>query len=215
MSARILRRWAAVLALPLLLGGCRDWLTDFVQQPSVGTWQKFSMDSLAGETTPFRGMPQGSVPVTGVTVAQWEVSYAPMPLTVDSLSGVPNPVPVDARSLANGRRLYEVNCSVCHGAAGDGNGAMRQLSPMYGFAPAINGAATQARSDGYLWGMLRNGRGLMASVNRIPERQRWDVVNYVRALQGRHAFVRTPTPFPGEATAYLVAPATSTSSGGN
>ena len=172
------------------------------QQPSVGTWQKFSTDSLAGEQTPFRGNPQGSVPVTGVTVAEWEVSYTPSFAAVDSLSRVPNPVDVDSRSLANGQRSYSVNCAVCHGDAGDGDGAMRQLSPMYGFAPPINAAATLARSDGYLWGMMRNGRGLMASFNRIPERERWDVVNYIRGLQGRYPVRTGPVTFPGSATAF-------------
>jgi len=32
--------------------------------------------------------------------------------------------------------------------------------------------------------MIRNGRGLMPPYNRIEEMDRWDVVNYVRALQG-------------------------------
>jgi mono/diheme cytochrome c family protein len=147
-------------------------------------------------------MPQGSVPVTGVTVAEWEVSYTPSPNAVDSLSRVPNPVAVDERSLANGRRLFQVNCAVCHGDAGDANGGMRQLNPAYGFAPPINGVATVARSDGYLWGMMRNGRGLMSSFNRIPERERWDVVNYVRGLQGRYPVELGPTAFPGEASAF-------------
>ena len=32
--------------------------------------------------------------------------------------------------------------------------------------------------------MIRNGRGNMPPYNRIEEKDRWDVVNYVRALQG-------------------------------
>ena len=43
---------------------------------------------------------------------------------------------------------------------------------------------TKGRSDGYIFGMIRNGRGLMPPYNRIEEMDRWDVVNYVRALQG-------------------------------
>jgi hypothetical protein len=34
--------------------------------------------------------------------------------------------------------------------------------------------------------MIRNGRGLMPSYNRIEEVERWDIVNYVRGLQGRY-----------------------------
>jgi hypothetical protein len=39
-------------------------------------------------------------------------------------------------------------------------------------------------SDGYIYGMIRNGRGLMPSYNRIEDMDRWDVVNYIRGLQG-------------------------------
>jgi mono/diheme cytochrome c family protein len=199
-----LGRAVAALALPLALAACDGdiWLTDMKQQPSVGTWQKFTSDSAAGDTIPFRGNPSGSVPVTGVTVAAWEVSYQPLPATVDSMSRVANPVAVDERSIANGYRLYQVNCAVCHGEQGDGNGALKAVNAAYGFAPAINGASTQARTDGYIFGMLRNGRGLMASFNRIPERERWDVVNYVRGLQGKYPVPTGITLRPGEARAF-------------
>jgi hypothetical protein len=46
-------------------------------------------------------------------------------------------------------------------------------------------ATTQGRSDGYSLRHHPNGRGLMPTYNRIEEMDRWDVVNYVRALQGR------------------------------
>lgn len=203
MIAKGFSRALVALVLPLAFAACdpHDWLTDMKQQPSVGTWQKFASDSTSGDSIPFRGNPQGSVPVTGVTVASWEVSYAAMPLTVDSMSRLPNPVDADARSIANGHRLYQVNCAVCHGVAGDGRGTVAEVTGI-AFVPAINGAATQARSDGYIWGMIRNGRGLMASYNRIPERERWDVVNYVRGLQGKYPVPTGITLRPGEAAAF-------------
>jgi hypothetical protein len=40
--------------------------------------------------------------------------------------------------------------------------------------------------------MIRNGRGAMPPYNRIEESDRWDVVNYVRGLQGK-AGVTVPT----------------------
>lgn len=204
MSAKLTFRGAATaLLLPLALTACdpKDWITDFKQQPSVGTWQKFSMDAAKGDSVAFRGMPQGSVPTTGVTVAQWEVSYQPMPATVDSMSRLDNPVEADARSIANGHRLYQVNCAVCHGDLGDGRGKVAEVSGI-AFVPPINGAATAARSDGYLFGMLRNGRGLMASFNRIPEQERWDLVNYIRGLQGSYAVPTARTLYPGQAASF-------------
>jgi len=33
--------------------------------------------------------------------------------------------------------------------------------------------------------MIRNGRGLMPPYNRIEESDRWDIVNYLRTIQGK------------------------------
>ncbi len=176
-----MRRAHLVLVLLPLVGAC-SWFTDFKQQPSVGPWQNFSSDSAAGKG--FRGQPAGSVPTTGTATAAFGISHAPMPATLDSMNVLKNPVAADARSLANGRMYYTLNCAVCHGDKGDADGYMRQANLAYGFAPAVYGDATKARSDGYLWGIMRNGRGLMPSYNRIEEMDRWDVVNYIRGLQG-------------------------------
>ncbi len=43
---------------------------------------------------------------------------------------------------------------------------------------------TRNRTDGYIFGMIRNGGVFMPTYNRIEEMDRWDVVNYVRALAG-------------------------------
>ena len=181
-------RAVAVALLVLPLGAC-PWFTDFKETPQVSTWES------ASDTVPFRGQPQVSVPIGGTHAAGFQVSYAPMPGTVDSMSGIANPVAADARSLDNGRKYYQVNCAVCHGDLGQGNGPATK----YGF-PGINiiGPATQGRTDGYIWGIMRNGRGLMPSYNRIPEQERWDVVNYVRGLQGRYAVQTGPVGRPGE-----------------
>jgi hypothetical protein len=50
--------------------------------------------------------------------------------------------------------------------------------------------------------MLRNGRGLMANFNRIPERERWDIVNYVRGLQGKYPVPTGRNILPGEARSF-------------
>ena len=46
--------------------------------------------------------------------------------------------------------------------------------------------------------MIRNGRGLMPTYNRIEEADRWDVVNYVRGLQGRYPVTVGRVGRPGE-----------------
>jgi mono/diheme cytochrome c family protein len=121
------------------------------------------------------------VPITGTAMAGFQVSYAALPATIDSMSGIPNPTPVSEASLVNGRKYFQINCAVCHGEKGMGNGPATQFG-----MPGINLTTdvTKARTDGYIFGMIRNGRGMMPPYNRIEEAERWDVVNYVRGLQG-------------------------------
>lgn len=178
-NATRVMRIAAAVVLPLAFGAC-NWFTDFKSQPSVKPWQPLSQldsDSL----TPPRGQPEGSVPVQGVTVASWQISYGKLPTVIDSFSPIPNPHPISEASLANGRKYYQINCAVCHGMAGDGKSHMA----MYGFGISLLTDIAHGRSDGYLYGMIRNGRGLMPTYNRIEDADRWDVVNYIRALQGK------------------------------
>ncbi|HEX2721752.1 MAG TPA: cytochrome c [Gemmatimonadaceae bacterium] len=171
-------RRVLIFIVPLMLGasGC-EWFTDFKRQPSLWTWEPVK-DSL----TPSRGNPQHSVPVTGMAVAPFQVSYQPLPGTIDSMAGIANPHPVSEASLANGRKYFQINCAVCHGDAGMGDGPATKFG-----MPGINLITdiTRSRTDGYIFGMIRNGRGLMPPYNRIEEPDRWDVVNYLRGLQGR------------------------------
>ena len=172
---RIARAAGAGLFVLFAAGAC-EWFTDFKRQPSLWTWEPVK-DSL----TPSRGNPMYSVPTTGMTVAAFQVSHGQFPATIDSMAGIPNPTPISDASLLNGRKYFQINCAVCHGDAGMGDGPATKLG-----IPGINLVTdiTKARTDGYIFGMIRNGRGLMPSYNRIEDPDRWDVVNYLRGLQG-------------------------------
>lgn len=178
-------------ALLIATSGC-EWFTDFKRQPHVVTWESWRTDTLA-----VRGSPQGSVPTDGTAMPAYMVSYAPMPATIDSMAGIANPVPVTEASLAAGRKHYQINCAICHGDNGDGV----STGSRYGLISfPLTSDVTKNRTDGYIFGMIRNGRASMPSYNRIEERDRWDVVNYIRALQGRVTdvpFERGPLALPG------------------
>jgi mono/diheme cytochrome c family protein len=181
---------SALLTLLILvtLTGC-DWFTTFIDQPRQEPWEQQWSDTInwlgvRPESLPPRGNPQYSVSIYGASVPTFVVSSMPTPAALDSLALVPNPTPVSDTSLANGRRQYQINCAVCHGADGGGSG------PVVGFGlpvPSLLTDLTKNRSDGYIYGIIRNGRGLMPTYNRIEDMDRWDIVNYVRGLQGRLA----------------------------
>jgi hypothetical protein len=114
------------------------------------------------------------------------------------MADLPNPTAPNARSLESGRKYYQINCEVCHGISGNGRGP----ALAYGMpAPSLLTDITKNRTDGYIYGMIRNGRNLMPTYDRIEDMDRWDVVNYVRALQGKIPGVvadTTPIGYPGE-----------------
>lgn len=193
-SALARGRLAGVLALTLAIGGC-EWFTDFKKQPKIKPWQA----QYAGDTvTPMRGTAIYSVPLTGNPEPAYVVSYAPTPATIDSMSSLKNPHAPTPASLDNGRKYYQINCEVCHGPGGHGNGpAVRYGVP----APNLLTPITLNRTDGYIYGMIRNGRGFMPTYDRIEDMDRWDVVNYLRALQGKIPGVvadTSPAGYPGE-----------------
>ncbi len=197
MSARhTTARVLALAAVPVVFGGC-EWFTNFTRQPKIDPWEVATMDSTRLAKTPPRGNPQGSMPMYGGSPPSFVVSYAPFPLTVDSMSSMRNPTPPSAASLENGHKYYAINCAVCHGDTGDGNGPATNFQ--FPKISLLNASAT-GRTDGYIYGMIRNGRGLMPTYNRIEHMDRWDVVNYVRGLQGRlgQAVATGPVGAPGE-----------------
>ena len=189
LVARV-RRVASLALVSTVLGAC-SWFTDFKEQPKIDPWES------ASDTTPFRGNPQNSVPVYGSFAPGYAVSRTPSPATVDSMKGIANPVAADARSLLNGRKNYQINCAVCHGVSG--KGFAEAPVTKYGiYAPPLNAGNALTLTDGYIWGIIRNGRGAMPSYNRVEELDRWDVVNYVRGLQGKYAVAVGPVGLPGE-----------------
>jgi mono/diheme cytochrome c family protein len=185
------RRVSSLALVVTVLGAC-SWFTDFKEQPKIDPWQT------ANDTIPFRGNPQNSVPLHGTFAPGYLVSRTPSPATVDSMSGIANPIVADSRSLTNGRKYYQINCAVCHGPAGKGF-AEAPITKYGIYAPPLaSGNAATTLTDGYIWGIIRNGRGAMPSYNRIEELDRWDVVNYVRGLQGKYVVAIGPVGLPGE-----------------
>jgi cytochrome c5 len=120
---------------------------------------------------------EGTVPVTG--------AEPPLPINRDNLPAIDamrNPVARTAPSLERGKARYEVYCQPCHGAAGAGDGPVNEKMLV---TPSLLTDQARGYTDGYLYAIVRHGRLLMPAYgDRIPGAERWDVVNYVRVLQG-------------------------------
>ena len=124
--------------------------------------------------------PEGSVPTTG-REDSLDI-YSPEGLrAVDALRR-----PASLPTALRGRLIYEEYCAVCHGVQGKGDGP---VAGRFGYIPDITQDMTRQRSDGYLYAIIRHGRGIMPRYgDKIRDTgDRWAVVRYVRTLQGAGA----------------------------
>ncbi len=147
------------------------WSTDMMNQPSIKPQE--------GVMTPF---PSRSVPVTGIptTVANREETRS-----------MANPVAVSEASIKQGRNLYKIYCSVCHGRTGK---ADSPVSSKVGAIDLTDAYVQNDLSEGWLWGTITFGSYVMPSYGVVTEQggsndlsveERWHVVNYIK-----HALVK-------------------------
>jgi mono/diheme cytochrome c family protein len=162
-------------------------------QPSIGTYEQplappvgsvaFSSGNYpTGPGEVNLGEPDGTAapaPITKEQVAQAMLNPGNFP----EIIGLVNPVEATAASLARGEVLFNRACAPCHGSTGVGDGPVTRVAPA--LSRPINIPSVAALSDGYIYSMIRVGRGLMPQYgHQISHYDRWHVVNYLRQLQG-------------------------------
>lgn len=183
------RGWAAAL-LVLALGGC-NWYYDTLPSPDdalkLVPWFDHMIKSQAVSPYQRADIPRntvpGSVPLHRVEL-DWREEFARGVTT--TADGLVNPTLANtAATLARGDTLYGIYCSMCHGPAGNLGGSISHLVG----APSLLTDQARARSDGYLYSIIRYGRGVMSRYGDKITRpaDRWAVVNYVRQLQAAPA----------------------------
>jgi mono/diheme cytochrome c family protein len=94
----------------------------------------------------------------------------------------------DTDAVTAGEHLFYVNCSACHGLAGDGVSLVAQKYADAGVrAPpslVAPDSAAVASADGFLYGIVTNGIGNMPGLWKIltPD-ERWAIITYLRTIQ--------------------------------
>ena len=96
-----------------------------------------------------------------------------------------NPYAGQPSAIKDGAKLYSTSCSTCHGVGGKGAGNI----------PALSHGPTQSAPDGAVFwfittGSVNNG---MPSWAQLPERQRWEIVTYLKSLRTAGAMKTTST----------------------
>ncbi len=120
---------------------------------------------------------EGTVPVEGA-----EPVLLITPQNQAAIDRLGNPMQRTAESLETGRKYYDIYCVPCHGAGGAGDGPVNAKLMV---APSLLTPRARGFTDGYLYAIVRHGRGIMPGYgDGIRGGDRWHVVNYVRQLQG-------------------------------
>jgi mono/diheme cytochrome c family protein len=93
-----------------------------------------------------------------------------------------NPVKPTAASIAQGKKMYEIDCEMCHGKDGDGKGDLAADMKVK-LVDYHDPAALKDRTDGELFYIIKNGKGEMPSEgDRAKPDAMWNLVNYIRSL---------------------------------
>jgi len=119
----------------------------------------------------------GTVPITGVERELHVDNEADLP----AINRVRNPVARTAESLDRGKEVFGIYCYPCHGPTGQGDGPVAEkfIQP-----PSLTAEKAKGYTDGYMYELLRFGRGIMPMYgDKVRGADRWHVVNYIRSLQ--------------------------------
>ena len=145
--------------------------------------------------------PRGLVGALGILVFLASAAFVAQVSTADddkpwvapeAARQVKNPVPVNPESLAAGSQLFHENCAPCHGETGKGDGDTGKIIKK---KPAnfTDAKLMSEETDGSLFWKMSEGRGPMPSwKDELSDKERWQLVNYIRKLTKDAAGVNPP-----------------------
>ena len=132
-------------------------------------------------------LPLGAVALAAIGAG---VGLALPPLAIDAYptTYLRPSVPYQAGAIVAGAALYQANCAGCHGPHGAGDGPDGQGLPR---RPAdLRAPHTAQHTAGDLFWWISHGipgSGMPGFASRLGEEQRWELINYLRALSAGYA----------------------------
>lgn len=128
-------------------------------------------DSLASLVPPTGAVARGKLPFE---YPEGIVGYT------DALVDLKTPFAVNEENLANGKKMYEIYCNICHGDKGDGQGQLVKNGKFMG----VPNYKDRQITEGSIYHVIYYGRNLMgAHATLLTEKERWQVVQYVQKLR--------------------------------
>ncbi len=152
-----------------------EFMPDMYRSPSYETYGVNAMyaDSMSARKPVEGTIPRGFTPYMNPDNNE---GYA----KADSMK-----MPIDINTpenLEEGKRLYGIFCTHCHGASGMGDGLVAAKLP--GPPPAYSGPQLKNLSEGKMFHSITYGKNMMGShASQLSAEQRWKVITYVKTLQ--------------------------------
>ena len=121
--------------------------------------------------------PNLNAPVATTTDATGNTLVSSFPNDIDEF-----PIPVTKELLDRGQERYNINCMLCHGPVGNGDGMIvRRGFPK---PPTYHDDRLRNAPVGHFFDVITNGWGRMNSyAYQVSPADRWAIVAYIRALQ--------------------------------
>ena len=87
--------------------------------------------------------------------------------------------------VAKGKKVYAIDCALCHGEKGDGKGDM--ASDIKNITDFTNPDVQKNATDGEWFYIIRKGKGEMPAedAGRAKDEEVWNLVNYLRTFGKR------------------------------
>jgi len=93
-----------------------------------------------------------------------------------------NPIEATSECMAEGKRLFENYCLICHGATGQGDGPVVQNNGPK--PPAYTSDQLNNLTEGKMFHSINYGKNMMGShASQLTPTQRWMIIRYVQTLQ--------------------------------
>lgn len=183
-----------ILTALIALSACKDhskpgkiYMPDMAYSRAYETYimrdpSKFTMDqSQKGGTAIY----YTAAPVKGTMKRGEMLPYA---LPNDSVgyamsSAIVNPIKnsMSVDGLLEAKRLFNINCAVCHGEKGTGNGP---IADKIGAVANLTLPMYSAMADGTMFHSITYGKNNMGGyASQLSRKQRWMLVNYIRFIQ--------------------------------
>lgn len=152
-----------------------ELIQDMMESPAIKA-QEYDEES-----PDHRGMrvpPDHTVPV-GFKPYAYSMNLEGADKNINPLAGQMSP-----EVLIVGQKFFYTNCAVCHGDKGQGGVSTSVAEKLALKPPPLISDKVKAWTDGHIYHVITEGQGVMgAHDSHIPQKYRWQVVNYIRYLQ--------------------------------